>query len=40
MHYDYNGVAYPIPQTMAGVEIEVESDESQEWYRAVTAFPA
>ena len=39
-HYDYAGIAYPIPQTMAGVEINVDSDEFQEWYRAFTTFPA
>ena len=43
-HYDYAGNAYPIPQTMAGVEIDVDSDEFQEpeWYslRAFTAFPS
>ena len=32
-HYDYAGSAHPIPQTMAGVqvEIDVDSDEFQEW---------
>ena len=30
-HYDYAGNAYPIPKTMAGVEIEVDSDEFQAW---------
>ncbi len=30
----------PIPQTMAGVEIDVDSDELQEWYRAFTTFPS
>ena len=39
-HYDYAGNAYPIPQTMAGVEIDVDSDEYQEWYRAFTTFPS
>ena len=39
-HYDYAGNAYPIPQTMAGVEIDVDSDEFQEWYRAFTTFPS
>ena len=34
MRYNYAGVAYPIPQTMAGIEIEVHSDEFQEWYRS------
>ena len=39
-HYDYARNAYPIPQTMAGVEIDVDSDEFQEWYRAFTTFPS
>jgi len=39
-HYDYAGNAYPIPQTMAGVEIEVDSDEFQAWYREFTTFPS
>ena len=26
--------------TMAGVEIDVDSDEFQEWYRAFTTFPS
>jgi hypothetical protein len=39
-HYNYAGHAYPIPQTMAGIEIEVDSDEFQEWYRAFTTFPS
>ena len=34
------GNEYPIPQTMAGVEINVDSDEFQECYRAFTTFPA
>ena len=38
-HYDYAGHAYPIPQTMAGIKIEVDSQEFQEWYRAFTTFP-
>jgi hypothetical protein len=29
-----------IPQTMAGVEIDVDSDEFQKWYRAYTTFPS
>ena len=37
---DYAGNYYPIPQTMAGIEIEIDSDEFQEWYRAFTAFPS
>ena len=39
-HYDYAGNAYPIPQTMAGIEIEVDSDEFQAWYREFTTFPS
>ena len=39
-HYYYAGSAYPIPQTMAGIEIEVDSDEFQEWYKAFTTFPS
>jgi hypothetical protein len=41
-HYDYAqaGHAYPIPQTMAGLEIEVDPVELQEWYRAFTTFPS
>ena len=38
-HYDYAGNAYPIPQTMAGIEVEVDSDEFQAWYREFTTFP-
>ena len=29
---------YPIPQTMAGVEIDVNSDEFQDWFNAFTKF--
>ena len=36
VHYDYANNPYLIPQTMAGVEIDVDSDEFQEWYRAFT----
>jgi len=39
-HYDYAGNAYPIPQTMAGIEVEVDSDEFQAWYREFTTFPS
>ncbi len=35
----YAGHAHPIPQTMAGIEIEVDSEEFQEWYRTFTTFP-
>jgi hypothetical protein len=38
-HQDYDGNFYLIPQTMAGIEIELDSDEFQEWYRAFTTFP-
>jgi hypothetical protein len=38
-HQDYAGNSYPIPQTMACIEIEIDSDEFQEWYRAFTTFP-
>jgi hypothetical protein len=31
-HYDYAGHAYSIPQTMSGIELEVDSEEFQEWY--------
>ncbi len=30
---------YPILQTMAGVEIDVDSDEFQDWFNACTKFP-
>ena len=30
--YDHVGNEYPIPQTMAGVEMDVDSDEYQAWY--------
>ena len=39
-HCYYAGNAYPIPQTMAGIEIEVHSNEFQEWYRAFTTLPS
>ncbi len=32
------GNLYPIPQTMAGVEIDVDSDEFQDWYQSFTRF--
>ncbi len=31
---------YPIPQTMVGVEIEIDSDEFQAWYQSFTKIPA
>jgi hypothetical protein len=39
-HYDYAGHAYQIPQTMAFIEIEVDSEEFQECYRAFATFPS
>ena len=33
------GNYYPIPQTMAGVEIDLDSDEFQAWYLAFSKFP-
>ena len=33
------GYMYPIPQTMAGVEIDIDSDEFQAWYLAFIKFP-
>ena len=38
VYYDHMGNEYQIPQTMAGVEINVDSDEFQEWYREFTSF--
>ncbi len=38
VHYDYAGNKYPIPQTMAGVGIDVDFDEFQEWYKSFTTF--
>ena len=28
---DINGIYHPIPQTMAGVEVDIDSDEFQSW---------
>jgi hypothetical protein len=39
-HHALAGNEFPIPQTMAGVEIGVDSDEYQKWYRELTTFPA
>jgi hypothetical protein len=36
--YDHMHNPYPIPQTMAGVEINVDSEEFQAWYNAFTKF--
>ena len=30
---------YPIPETMAGMEIDIDSDEFQAWYLAFSKFP-
>ena len=37
--WDHMGNAYPIPQTMAGVEIDIDSDEYQGWYTSFSKFP-
>ena len=34
------GNEYPIPQAMAGVEIDVDSTEYQAWYQSFTKFPS
>ncbi len=39
VRYDHLHNPYPIPQTIAGVEINVDSEEFQEWYNAYTEFP-
>ena len=36
---DINGIYHPIPQTIAGVEIDIDSDEFQAWYVAFSKFP-
>ena len=36
-HQDCAGNLY---QTMAGIEIKVDSDEFQQWYKAFTTFPS
>ena len=36
---DLNGIYRPIPQTMAWVEIDIDSDEFQAWYVAFSKFP-
>ncbi len=38
-HQDYAGNLYLIPQTMAGIEIEIDSEEFQESYKVFTTFP-
>ena len=37
---DVNGINHPIPQRMAGVEIDIDSDEYQAWYAGFTKFPS
>ena len=36
---DHMGTEYPIPKTMAGVEIDVDSDEYQAWYQSFAISP-
>jgi hypothetical protein len=36
---DHMGIMYLIQQTMAGVEIDIDSDEFQAWYRSFSQFP-
>ena len=36
---DINGFYHPIPQTMAGVEVDIESDEFQAWFAGFTKYP-
>ena len=36
--WDHMGNVYLIPQTMAGVEIDVDSDEYQGWYTSYSKF--
>ena len=36
---DINGIYHPVPQTMAGVEIDIESEDFQAWYAGFTKFP-
>ena len=36
---DHNGIYHPIPQTMAGVDIEIDSDEFQSWYISFSKYP-
>jgi hypothetical protein len=39
MYQDAYGNSFPIQKTMAGVEIDTNSDEFQAWYLAFTSFP-
>ena len=36
---DYMGNYFPIPQTMAGVDIDIDSDEYHAWYISCFKFP-
>ena len=36
---DHNGNYHPIPQTMAGIEIDLDSDEYQAWYISFSKYP-
>ena len=36
---DHNGIYHPIPQTMAGVEIDIDSDEFQAWCISFPKYP-
>jgi hypothetical protein len=38
VRYDHHGDPFPILQTMAGIEIDVDSDEVQEWIHSFTQF--
>ncbi len=40
MYQDTYGNSFPIPQTMAGAEIDTDSDEFQSWYLLFTSFPS
>ena len=35
---DHNGNYHPIPQTMAGMEIDLDSDEYHAWYISFSKF--
>ena len=35
---DHNEIYHPIPQTMAGIEIDLDSDEYQAWYISFSKF--
>ena len=38
-YHDHLGNEFLIPQTIAGVEINIDSDEFQAWHRALVNFP-